>query len=53
LTNELDHTLHYVETTLGQWLEKFQVIADEFEEVQGRTFKARIWRMKETQQHLA
>ncbi len=39
-----------LETKLGKWLNDFHVPADEFEEVKGQNFLARIWKMKEAQQ---
>lgn len=37
-------------TRLGKWLLDFQPESEEFEEVQGQNFKARIWKLKEAQQ---
>jgi hypothetical protein len=41
-----------LETSLGRWLNDFQVDSEEKEEVLGKYFKARIWRMKKTEPHV-
>ena len=37
-------------SSLGKWLIDFQPTAEEFTEVHGQYFKARIWKLKEAQQ---
>lgn len=37
----------HLESSFGKWLIDFRPVAEEFEEVQGKNFKARIWKLKE------